>query len=71
VLIQWALPRGVRSLEQQDARGVLRVVQATTALLFLSVVPLVINLYRFGRRVVRHGQLRPPVTQSTQQAESP
>jgi hypothetical protein len=33
-----------------------------TAVVFLSVVPMAIYLYRFGRRVVRQGRFPPPGT---------
>jgi len=62
VLMQWVLPRGVRYLERQEPRIILWVLEAGTAVIFLSVVPMAIYLYCFGRRVVRHRQLPPPGT---------
>ncbi len=62
VLTGWVLPRGVRYLERQEPRTILWVLEAGTALIFLSVVPMAIYLYCFGRRIVRHRQLPPPGT---------
>ncbi len=62
VLMQWVLPRGVRYLERQEPRTILRVLEAGTALIFLSVVPMALYLYCFGRRAVRYRQLPPPGT---------
>jgi hypothetical protein len=51
VLMGWVLPRGVRYLERQDPRTILRVLEAGTALVFLSIVPMALYLYYFGRRL--------------------
>jgi hypothetical protein len=54
------VPWGLARLEREEPRTVLSVLEAVTAVVFLSVVPMAIYLYRFGRRVVRHRQMPPP-----------
>jgi hypothetical protein len=62
VLMGWVVPWGMARLEREEPRTVLSVLEAATAVVFLSVVPMAIYLYRFGRGVVRHRQLPPPGT---------
>ncbi len=61
-LTGWVVPWGLARLEREEPRTVLSVLEAVTAVVFLSVVPMAIYLYRFGRRVVRHRQMPPPGT---------
>lgn len=61
-LTGWIVPWGLARLEREEPRTVLSVLEVVTAVVFLSVVPMALYLYRFGRRVVRHRQMPPPGT---------
>jgi hypothetical protein len=61
-LTRWVLPWSQGYLPQADPRVSLRIIQLIAALMFLSIIPFGVYLFRLGLQAVRCRQMPPPGT---------
>ena len=61
-LTRWVLPWGQGQLERTEPGAALRIIQLVVSLIFLSVIPFGVYLFRLGLQAVRCQQMPPPGT---------
>lgn len=62
VLIQWVFPLATRYLLELEPQKSLRILQVAISLVFLSVLPIALYIWLFGRKVVKSRRIPPPGT---------
>jgi len=61
-LIQWVFPLAMRYLLELEPHKSIRILQAAICLVFLSVLPIALYIWLFGRKVVKSQRMPPPGT---------
>ena len=60
VLFEWVVPWGKEYLQRLDPETALSVVKIALVVMFLSIVPFGLYLWKFGRKVMEHQRFPPP-----------
>ncbi len=60
VFIGWVLPWSKAYTEQLDPESALRTMKFTLVVVFLSIIPIALNILTLGRKMVKHKRFPPP-----------
>jgi hypothetical protein len=60
IIIQWGFPEFKAYVNQKQPREAIRILLITLSICFLSVLPMAIYIYWYGRRILKAGQFPLP-----------